>query len=90
MTSTANFTSTFEPELVKEIFQFGDIKSFKEGDVIMDYGKYVRMMPIITKGTVKVSRMEENGKELLLYYFCLLYTSPSPRDRTRSRMPSSA
>ena len=21
---------------------------------------------------------------------CLLYTSPSPRDRTRSRMPSSA
>ena len=23
-------------------------------------------------------------------YSCLLYTSPSPRDRTRSRMPSSA
>ena len=27
-----------------------------------------------------------NGK----YHSCLLYTSPSPRDRTRSRMPSSA
>ena len=25
-----------------------------------------------------------------LYTICLLYTSPSPRDRTRSRMPSSA
>ena len=25
-----------------------------------------------------------------LFYCCLLYTSPSPRDRTRSRMPSSA
>ncbi|WDT36806.1 ATP-binding cassette domain-containing protein [Streptococcus pneumoniae D39] len=25
-----------------------------------------------------------------VYLFCLLYTSPSPRDRTRSRMPSSA
>ena len=24
------------------------------------------------------------------YSLCLLYTSPSPRDRTRSRMPSSA
>ena len=24
------------------------------------------------------------------YFGCLLYTSPSPRDRTRSRMPSSA
>ena len=26
----------------------------------------------------------------LLFWNCLLYTSPSPRDRTRSRMPSSA
>ena len=26
----------------------------------------------------------------MLAYYCLLYTSPSPRDRTRSRMPSSA
>ena len=26
----------------------------------------------------------------MLSGFCLLYTSPSPRDRTRSRMPSSA
>ena len=25
-----------------------------------------------------------------VYWSCLLYTSPSPRDRTRSRMPSSA
>ena len=30
------------------------------------------------------------GKISLLGYSCLLYTSPSPRDRTRSRMPSSA
>ena len=31
-------------------------------------------------------------RELVLHknYICLLYTSPSPRDRTRSRMPSSA
>jgi len=27
---------------------------------------------------------------LVMTYFCLLYTSPSPRDRTRARMPSSA
>ena len=30
-----------------------------------------------------------NGTKLILEV-CLLYTSPSPRDRTRSRMPSSA
>ena len=28
--------------------------------------------------------------EVLQFRNCLLYTSPSPRDRTRSRMPSSA
>ena len=28
--------------------------------------------------------------EQMRLYNCLLYTSPSPRDRTRSRMPSSA
>ena len=28
--------------------------------------------------------------DLAKYNICLLYTSPSPRDRTRSRMPSSA
>ena len=30
------------------------------------------------------------GKDFKMYKHCLLYTSPSPRDRTRSRMPSSA
>ena len=30
------------------------------------------------------------GKTAVTDYVCLLYTSPSPRDRTRSRMPSSA
>ena len=34
-----------------------------------------------------VKYLEYNGRE---YIICLLYTSPSPRDRTRSRMPSSA
>ena len=33
----------------------------------------------------------KSGKVRVDYYDdCLLYTSPSPRDRTRSRMPSSA
>ena len=32
----------------------------------------------------------ENAYELMKQWRCLLYTSPSPRDRTRSRMPSSA
>ena len=34
--------------------------------------------------------ISSNDNSHRLYMSCLLYTSPSPRDRTRSRMPSSA
>ena len=37
---------------------------------------------------IDYSKIKEMFTALL--EFCLLYTSPSPRDRTRSRMPSSA
>ena len=32
----------------------------------------------------------EETLQLSMFQFCLLYTSPSPRDRQKSRMPSSA
>ena len=68
MNSLVSFDATFEPELVKEMAQFGEMKFYKEGDIIMDYGKYIRMMPIVVKGTIKVFRMDDTGKEILLYY----------------------
>lgn len=68
MTLTPELESIFEPELVREIIQFGDHRRFEEGEIIMDYGKYIRFMPLIVKGTVKVLRKDEQGKELLLYY----------------------
>ena len=38
-----------------------------------------------------VLKLTTDQREVRNYqYICLLYTSPSPRDRTRSRMPSSA
>ena len=39
--------------------------------------------------TLLLAYIEKESKKLLIDN-CLLYTSPSPRDRTRSRMPSSA
>ena len=43
---------------------------------------------------ISIGDMNGIGPEVILKTFkdkrCLLYTSPSPRDRTRSRMPSSA
>ena len=38
----------------------------------------------------KVVAWVGDGNNMCQSYICLLYTSPSPRDRTRSRMPSSA
>ena len=43
---------------------------------------------VLARGDVRVSTVEHGLSAL--YAICLLYTSPSPRDRTRSRMPSSA
>ena len=34
--------------------------------------------------------MIAGGLQYIIYNSCLLYTSPSPRDRQKSRMPSSA
>ena len=45
------------------------------------------ILPNLTHIIVIVSVLDFSG---LVLYDCLLYTSPSPRDRTRSRMPSSA
>ena len=39
---------------------------------------------------IAVFEWSPTGGMVHLHYICLLYTSPSPRDRTRSRMPSSA
>ena len=36
------------------------------------------------------SQLENRAALMAMPKACLLYTSPSPRDRTRSRMPSSA
>ena len=63
-----SLSNIFESALLKEIQQFGIIQHFKEGDLIMDYGKYIRMMPIVLNGTIKVYRLDEEGREILLYY----------------------
>ena len=49
--------------------------------------------PQISSGAMTGSSLGQGGANTLpgaMLAGCLLYTSPSPRDRTRSRMPSSA
>ncbi|MCX7877677.1 MAG: Crp/Fnr family transcriptional regulator [Ignavibacteria bacterium] len=48
--------------------EYGLRKRYKEGDVILDVDSYIRSIPLVTKGTVRVTRTDEEGRELLLYY----------------------
>ena len=50
-----------------------------------------RDLDLVEDRTNYLERMKHHdGTENGQMEYCLLYTSPSPRDRTRSRMPSSA
>ena len=57
-----------EDKLIDEIVSIGNIMSFKEGDVIMDYGKKIKFMPLILSGTIRVMRRDDEDREILLYY----------------------
>ena len=53
-------------------------------------GKTFTMAQTIARVNRPTLVMAHNKTLAAQLYHCLLYTSPSPRDRTRSRMPSSA
>lgn len=57
-----------EKNLQEEILQVGKPLRFGEGEVIMDYGSYVKFVPLILEGSVKVTREGSDGNEILLYY----------------------
>ena len=63
-----NLKELFEPALIDELNTCSTLE-FKEGDIIIDYGKNIRMMPFIISGTIKVlKKEEEDNREILLYY----------------------
>ena len=63
------FPQISDRRLQKEIAEVGTLMHFEAGEVLMDYGSYIKMVPLIVKGSIKVSREdEEEGKELLLYF----------------------
>ena len=56
------------PELVKKLYQHGIQKNYESGDILMNENSHIRSIPIVTKGSIKVIRTEEDGREILLYY----------------------
>lgn len=68
MKLATTFKDLFEERLIAEIEDNGIAMTVKAGDVILRPGQLIKYIPLILSGTVKVTRMEEDGRELLLYY----------------------
>lgn len=64
----ANYGYVFEDALLQEISQVGSYKEIPEGFTLMDIGQYVKSMPLLISGAIKVMREDNDGDELLLYF----------------------
>ncbi|HQG56752.1 MAG TPA: Crp/Fnr family transcriptional regulator [Bacteroidales bacterium] len=58
----------FEDELVSELIRVSVYKKVKEGEDILEEGNYIKSFPLVLSGCLRVSRMNDEGNELLLYY----------------------
>ncbi len=56
------------PELTQKLYDNSIIKNYKAGDVILEEESSIRSIPIIAKGSIRVMRTEEDGREIFLYY----------------------
>lgn len=62
-----NMIPSIEPELLEEIKQIASISTFPPNTSILEEGAYIKVIPLVVKGQMKVFK-ESEDKELLLYY----------------------
>jgi len=58
----------FEEKLLEEIDQVSQLRTFEEGDILIDFGDYIKSMPLLLSGVIKILREDFDGGELLLYF----------------------
>lgn len=63
-----SFAGVFEPELINEIVEVATLVEFDENDILIDFGQYMRAMPLLMKGAIKIMREDFDEGELLLYF----------------------
>lgn len=63
-----NFSHLFEDDLIAEINQVGNLIHVTEGDKLIEIGDYLRSMPLLISGAIKILREDSEGDELLLYF----------------------
>ena len=57
-----------EEELIQEINRVGQIRTTTIDEILINVGDAMTSIPIILSGSIKISRENDNGDELLLYY----------------------
>ena len=63
-----NYGHLFEDALLNEINQVGTFKEIPAGFKMMEIGDYVKSMPLLVSGAIKILRQDTDGDELLLYF----------------------
>lgn len=58
----------FEPGLIDEIAEVGTYRKAKPQDILIDIGEYIKSMPLLLQGSIKIIREDQDGNELFLYY----------------------
>ena len=58
----------FEEDLLEEISRVGTFKEIPEGYKMIEIGQYVKSMPLLISGAIKILRDDTDGDELLLYF----------------------
>ncbi|PVW12828.1 Crp/Fnr family transcriptional regulator [Marixanthomonas spongiae] len=58
----------FEPELIEEIDNVGTFMEVPEGQDLMRPGQYIKSMPLLLLGSIKILRPDDEGEQLLLYH----------------------
>lgn len=68
MNLPAHFQETFGPELSAEIAAKAKPMHLKAGESLLEPGDPVKVVPLVLSGLLKVSRVEDDGRELFLYH----------------------
>jgi len=59
---------SFDTKLAEEISKISEVRSFKQGELIMKTGQYMRSTVLLVSGLIKVFREDEDGNEFFMYY----------------------
>src|SRR5271170_7574311 len=64
----SKFSQVFEPALLSELEAKAMLMQVSAGETMLNIGQTIRAVPLVISGTFKVSRVNDEGQELLLYY----------------------